>query len=52
MFGVFAAIVVNSPNWPDVKKQAFFSGYYFRTSFRPILRRLPGKCQDVLVAEV
>ena len=51
MFGVFAALVVNSPNWPDVK-QAFFSGYYFRTSFRPILDAFWLNVKIFCVAEV
>ncbi len=33
---VLGLIVVNSAGWPAVKT-AFFSGYYFRTSFRSIL---------------
>ncbi len=33
---VLGAIIVTSSGWPEVKA-SFFSGYYFRTSFRPIL---------------
>jgi len=51
LFAVLAVLVVTSSGWPEVK-QAFFNGYYFRTSFRTILDAFWLNIKIFTVAEV